>query len=67
MMIKTNKTYIHIPLRNLFWIFILLGISLQTCKQAEFPEEIIGDPTFYLEGQIDGKNLDLVAGQDDYY
>ena len=67
MMIRINKTYIHIPLRNLFWIFILLGISLQTCKQAEFPEEIIGDPTFYLEGQIDGKNLDLVAGLDDYY
>ena len=38
-------------------LILLVSFSLNACKQAELPEEIIGDPTFYLEGDVDGEKI----------
>ena len=47
---------------------LMVSLSfLNACKEEPLPEEIIGEPTFYFQGDLGGASLDLQAGIDDYY
>ena len=51
----------------ILFLSLFLMLALWGCKEKELPEEIIGEPTFYIEGDIDNQEINLQAGVDEYY
>ncbi|MEL6867220.1 MAG: PKD domain-containing protein [Bacteroidota bacterium] len=48
------------------FLFMLL-LLLSSCGRKDVPPSLIGDPVFTLQAQIGGNDIDLQAGNDDYY
>ncbi|MEM7373258.1 MAG: PKD domain-containing protein [Bacteroidota bacterium] len=51
----------------LLWTGILCLLVGGACQERELPEEIKGNPVFYVDGAIDGQDLTLTAGEDGYF
>lgn len=49
------------------WIALGVLIFMVSCKGRELPEEIIGEPDFFISGKIGGENTEIEAGFEDYY
>ena len=50
------------------WLYILSAfVVFASCKKEELQPNIDDTPEFFVNGEIDDKELKLVAGDNDYY
>lgn len=57
-------------MRNFYWIILLLGVGLTSCKKEKFelPDGTISeDPVFVVRGQIGEQQIEMTAGVDGAY
>jgi PKD repeat protein len=48
--------------------YVLLAIlALQACKKKELPEAENGEPVFMIETKVNGSDVNVTAGKDQYY
>ncbi|MCH2223968.1 MAG: hypothetical protein MK066_04295 [Crocinitomicaceae bacterium] len=53
--------------KSALWLICVLVISLTSCKKDEVMLPVENDPVFRVDGQFDGENLSIVAGDDNAY
>lgn len=46
---------------------MLIIMSIWSCQERELPDEFIGTPVFFVDGNLDGKDLAITAGDNGYY
>lgn len=50
-----------------YFSFLAISIALFSCSKMPEPTDNLDDPEFYLEGTIDGNDILINAGDEDYY
>jgi PKD repeat protein len=53
-------------MKRIVYILILL-ISISSCKKDELQEAIVDNPEFFIAGSVGGSDINLVAGDNQYY
>ncbi len=53
-------------MKQLFYILVIL-LSVSSCKKDELQETLIDAPDFFVSGTIGGAQLNLIAGDHQYY
>lgn len=51
--------------RALYILFLMLSIS--SCKKDELQEAQVGTPDFFVSGTVEGTDINLIAGDNQYY
>lgn len=48
-------------------LIFLLVLVFAACSKLDIEPDNLGDPVFYISGEVDGESVHITAGQDGYY
>ncbi|MEZ4824861.1 MAG: hypothetical protein R3C61_00995 [Bacteroidia bacterium] len=54
-------------MRKIIWLLISGFVLGSGCREKPLPEEVIGNPDFFISATIENNPVDIQAGIDNYY